>query len=109
DLLQFPVQVTLKARHGRGAGNVLAMDQHGCVEVAFGEHADDMLEVTANLLEAGGVFEVVGTDFDQSAVLRENEVMGSLLVGESHDLVAVLVDHGVMVLSLVILLTVGKT
>ena len=80
-------------------GTSLTVDQHRRVEVSSGEHAGDVLEVAANLGEAGGVFNIVSADFDQAAVRGENEVVGRLLMGEAHDVIAVLVERGLMVLA----------
>jgi hypothetical protein len=94
NLLQFPMQIAFQARHSCGTGHILAVDQHGSVEVAFGKHARDVLKVAANLLETGSVLEVIGADLDKAAVPGENEVVGSLVMREAHDFIALLVDHG---------------
>lgn len=87
----------------------MAVNQHRRVEIAIGEHADNMLKVVPYLLEANRVFDIVDANFNQTSVLCEDEMVGRLVMREAHDLVAVLVDCGVMVLRHVLLLAVGKT
>src|SRR5579864_3458930 len=98
NLLQFPMQFSFKARHDSRAGHVLAVNQYGRVEVAVGEHTDNVLKVVANLPEAGRIFKVVDPSFNQPTVLRENKMMHRLFVREAHNFVALLSDHVVTVL-----------
>src|SRR5438552_16223231 len=108
NLLQFPMQFSFKARHDTGAGHILAVNQHGRVEVAVGKHADNVLKVLANLPEARRIFEVVDPGFDKPTLLRENKVMRRLLMREAHDLVAMLFDRVVMILRLSIVLAIRE-
>ena len=68
-----------------------------------------MLKVVADLVEASRVFDVIDANFNQPSVLCEDEMVGRLVMREAHDLIAVLVDCGVMILGHVLLLAVGKT
>src|ERR1700726_4371162 len=103
------MQFRLEARHDGGAGNVLAVNQHRCVEIAIGEHADNVLKVVADSVEASRIFDVVDANFNQPSVLCENEMVGRLVMREAHYCVAMLVDRGVMILRRVRLLAVAKT
>ena len=74
------------------------MYEHGRIEVAVREHLGDVVEVAPDLIAAPGVARVVGTDIDRTAVIVEFKMMGSLVVRETHDVVTVLIDHGVVIL-----------
>jgi len=92
------VKFIFESSHGGRTGNIFSVNQHGRVEVAIGEHLGDVVEVTPNLIAAPGVTRVVGADFDYAAVIVKFKVMGGFVVREAHYLVAVLIDHGVMIL-----------
>ena len=80
-----PVEGVFLLRHDCGARYVDRVDEHGVGEVAFGEHVGDEVEVSANLVAACGVLEVICQDFDCAAVEGESEVMCGLLLREAHD------------------------
>ena len=88
------LEVRLHLRH---SGRDLGVDEHGGVEVAFGEHLRDVTHVLLDGVAARGVLGVVGADLDDAARLRQEEVVGGLFVVEAHDVVAALVDGGVVV------------
>lgn len=64
------------------------VNQHGGVEVAGREHPGDVRQMNANQVAAGRVVRVVGLNFDRSAIWVQPEMVSSLLVGETHHLVA---------------------
>jgi len=80
--------LVFEAAHCGGAGRVGVVDEHGCLEVAVGEHFGDMGEVRADLVDGSFVGRVVGGDSDFAAVREKKEMMRGFLVREAHDVVA---------------------
>jgi len=72
------------------------VNQHGRFEIPGGEHAGDVREVHADLIAALGVVGIVGGHLDSATIGEQAEVVSGLLVGEAHDVIAVLVDGIVM-------------
>jgi hypothetical protein len=68
------------------------VNQHRGVEIAVREHADKMVEVSANLLNAGFIVGVGREDDYFAAVFEKAEMMRCGVVGKTHNVVAALVD-----------------
>ena len=83
--------------HDRDAGGRLIMYEHGSVEIPGREHHGNVAQVTANRVPAFQVFGVVGFNFNGSAVLGEPEMMGGLLMGEAHGVIAAADDAAVVI------------
>lgn len=83
--------------HGRYTwGGGLIVQQHGHLEIVRREHHGDVGEMLADLVAALGVSHVIRFHWNDAAGVCEQEVVGRLLVGKAHGLVATRVD-GVVV------------
>src|SRR5438270_7904951 len=75
------------------------MNQHRIIEVTRAERLRDVFKMAANPVAALRVLNVVRPHLDHTALGRELEVMGGLLLGESHYPVGLL-RHDVLVILL---------
>src|SRR5712692_2296489 len=86
-----------QALHRFGAWRILRMDQHGNLKISRREQFSDVREVRTDGVPAGGVLRVPGVGLNGPAVGIEPEMMGGLVVRETHLMIPAL--HHALVLS----------
>ena len=89
--------VLAKALHRLGARRHAIVDEHRKMEVAAGEGLGDVPEVAADRVAARRVRGIQRLGLDAASIRGEREVVGGLLVGEAHPLIATAVDTRVVV------------
>ena len=72
------------------------MNQHGSLEITLGEHLRDVREMAANRVPAVGVLRVVSGHLDGSSGAGQSEMVGRLVVIETHHVIPAGVDARVV-------------
>lgn len=96
-LLKFVQYGTLESLQGGYSRRHSVVDHHGSIKIACGEHPRNVRQMGANLTAAGRVTRVIYLDLDRAAIRVKPEMMGGLLVRETHRLVAALIHPLVVV------------
>jgi hypothetical protein len=78
--LEVPLKLILEPGHGCRVRNSRAVNQHRNIEIPVGEHLNDVVEVSPDLIAALGVLHVVGANIDRAAVVMQFKMMGGLLM-----------------------------
>jgi hypothetical protein len=72
------------------------MNEHGDGEVSIGKHRDNVRQMRPDCLRNLRIFTVVDRNFDSPTVGVKPEVMTTLIMRESHCLIAVFLHIGIM-------------